>query len=94
MESPIVDRSDRVTVVHRPRPDWPCQRVGDLLYGQATVAQPHGGLAEQRGEAWSGTEEEFLELLAMDGRDGRPALAWYEWRAVLADRAEDMGVQL
>ena len=75
---------DTLTLAERVHPEWPLSRVGRLFYSQATVA-PQGGLFEQRGESFCGTDEEFDELLHMD------KLAWYEWRQCLAARAADQG---
>lgn len=42
---------DRLVLVSRPWPEWPLKRVGDLLYGQASVAR-------EGWVAWSGTDAE------------------------------------
>lgn len=56
----------------RPHPDWPLKRLGDLLYGKATVGR-------EGWVAWSGTEEERQELISM------PELAMHEWKDALLD---------
>ena len=75
-----------LTLAERVHPEWPLSRVGRLFYSQATVA-PQGGLAEQRGECFCGTDEEMHELLHLG------KLAWFEWRQCLEARATDLGEQ-
>lgn len=76
---------DSLTLVKRPHPDWPLSRVGSLLYGNASVL-PEGGLRETKGEAWSGTNAELMELIQL------PELAWYEWKACLTEKARADGL--
>ena len=56
----------------RPHPEWTLKRLGDLLYGEASVAR-------EGWVAWSGTEDERQTLIAM------PELAMHEWKDALLD---------
>lgn len=73
-----------LTLAERAHPEWPCSRVGHLLYSQATV-MAQGGLAETKGESFCGTEEELHELISLD------KLAWFEWKQCLVARTKEMG---
>lgn len=53
-----------ISLLARPHPQWTLGRVADLVYGNATV-HPSTGIAEQKGEAWSGTDAELMELISM-----------------------------
>ena len=73
----VLTAGAKLTLASRPHPSWPLKRLGDLLYGGARV--------EREGwVAWSGTEKEREELLAMT------ELAEHEWKDVLRDPAMEM----
>lgn len=61
----------------RPHPEWTLKRLGDLLYGQASVDR-------EGWVSWSGTEEERQALIAM------PELAVHEWKDALLDPGIEM----
>lgn len=56
----------------RPHPEWSLKRLGNLLYGRASVAR-------EGWVAWSGTEQERQALIAI------PELAMHEWKDALLD---------
>ena len=77
---------DKLWLSARPHPEWPLGRLVQLLYAGASVLPTGGGLAEQRGEAWAGSDTELMELIGLE------KLAWYEWKQQLSTRAKDRGL--